>query len=264
MENSDHSNPFRGAKKETKKTEEKKTENTQSFSSSGNTATDLQVCKFDKEFADDLNNIKKNIESINTAINSLNGAKQTNNSTPNLQGFSDLVARLKEAVTKLENIKLNQSDKSTGSINCGFNETKFYLEIGGIKKELETTNKKLEEIKIDNNGEAQETDSLDKNEFELKTEHKTYFTWTAVFAIALVLSAIFIAHRYPFDFANPICLVSIIAFCVSFVATCGYNLYFAFRGIDLSNSEGKRLRYFVICGIFVGITLGLSIAVLAI
>lgn len=98
----------------------------------------------------------------------------------------------------------------------------------------------------------------------LSPAHKSYFTWTAIFAIALVLSAIFIAHRYPFDFANPICLVSIIAFCVSFVATCGYNLYFAFRGINLSNSEGKRLRYFVICGIFVGVSLGLSIAVLVI
>ena len=186
--------------------------------------------------------ISDSVKELETLVSKLQGSVGLTLEEYNISS-SENVKAIKEHITdKVTSATKPVSDKIT-SLSAKLND---------IKKTVE---------EIQNNTKPSDSRVVYTS---LSPAHKSYFTWTAIFAIALVLSAIFIAHRYPFDFANPICLVSIIAFCVSFVATCGYNLYFAFRGIDLSNSEGKRLRYFVICGIFVGITLGLSIAVLAI
>ena len=186
--------------------------------------------------------------------------------------INDSVNELEALVSKLQGCVGLTSDEYSASSSANVKKIQEHI-TDKVDKATKPVSDKITSLSAKLNDIKKTVEEIQKNTkpsgssvvyTSLKPEHKTYFTWTAIFAIALILSAIFIAHRYPFDFANPICLVSIIAFCVSFVATCGYNLYFAFRGIDLSNSEGKRLRYFVICGIFVGITLGFSIAVLAI
>ncbi len=101
----------------------------------------------------------------------------------------------------------------------------------------------------------------------LYPEYKSYFTLTAIFAIALVLSAIFITRGYLVAFPNSALLTAALIFlCVSFGMICISNLVFSIKNIDLSSYGNKfgRLLYFVLCGIFVAVSFALSIAVLVI
>lgn len=108
---------------------------------------------------------------------------------------------------------------------------------------------------------------LNVSKNQLKAEHKTYFTWTAIFIIALIVSAIFITRGYIVNFAFPGYLAFVlIVFCIAFVAICIFNLIFSINDIDLSSysADEARLAYYIVCGILVGITLFASLIGLAI
>lgn len=251
-----------------------------------------------------LSELKDEVKKINDVVNSINTNLSTDNTltmaySETIDKNSEFISSVKESMTSITTANRNVKD-SLKQINDKFeglkelikgvkdlttdvqNKLEQFSSVGGsgrdhdisgierrVKEEIKLLSEKIDKIISKVNVLPKEAGRVRETsvKFEMKTEHKTYLTWTAVFAIALILSAIFITRGYLVDFVNPAYLTSVlIIFCVSFFATSIFNLVFAIAGIDLSDEDVNvaRLSYYIICGILDGVTLLFSIIVLAI
>lgn len=213
---------------------------------------------------DKISGLMGSIEDLMRGINVTN-----NNANASLTRIDKTLVALKEQIKSVKDVTTTAQTKLeySHSVGASGNSVDINNIEQRVKEEVEKLTPKIDEIKNEVAAlphDASRVETTPAN-FEMKTEHKTYFTWTAVFAIALVLSAIFITRGYLVDFSNPAYLTSVlIIFCISFLATSVFNLVFAIANVDLYMEDATRLAYFIVCGIFDIGTLVLSVIVLAI
>ena len=201
-----------------------------------------------------LNDIFNSIAEIKKSLSTVKGGNISQ---------EQIVAQLNGLKNQISNLKMEPelTQQQINQISTQIGKT-IVTTIGEL---LESINDRLNKIKGDIAQLPQKISNSSTNvaKLDMETEHKTYFTWTAVFAIALILSAIFITRGYLVDFVNPAYLTSVlIIFCISFLATSVFNLVFAIADIDLYTEDPARLAYFIVCGILDGVTFLFSIIVL--
>lgn len=214
-----------------------------------------QAREVDKKFVVD-NDIKQSIANIDRIL-SLN-EKRGDNITSKLLELSDLVKSLKEALTKLEMFHSVGASGNSGDIN----------NIGQkVQEEVEKLSKKIDDIKDEITALSKEESRVETSsaKFEIEKEHKMYFTLTAVFAIALVLSAILTTRGFIAFLPNyGLCIAAWVFVGASFLAISVFNFVFAIINVDIHMNDAARLVYFIVCGVLIAVTIGLSVAVLAI
>ncbi|HRF70854.1 MAG TPA: hypothetical protein PKV66_05435 [Candidatus Pelethenecus sp.] len=215
------------------------------------------------ELVGKLNAIENQLNEIKGKMASQSAVHEIWDNGHGLNQIFDLVKDIKSSLTTTSNSgisqeQINQITNKLTLINSQI-ATKITESEGKINSSLSSVISKLNDLKS-SLGKIKQGDS-----FEFKSEHRTYLTWTTIFAVILIFSSIFIVRGYLVDFPNLALLTwTFVVFCLTLVTVGVFNLVFSMADIDIYTADGARRAYYIICGVLIALTFSMSAAVLLI
>lgn len=213
---------------------------------------------------DKISGLMGSIEDLMRGINVTN-----NNANASLTRIDKTLVALKEQIKSVKDVTTTAQTKLEYSHSVGASGNSGDINNIGqkVQEEVENLSKKIDDIKDEITALSKDESRVETSsaKFEIEKEHKMYFTLTAVFAIALVLSAILTTRGFIAFLPNyGLCIAAWVFVGASFLAISVFNFVFAIINVDIHMNYAARLVYFIVCGVLIAVTIGLSVAVLAI